>query len=535
MKLLTIMLIFSACGQKVGNELIIKGEISNIESTVIEIGSASRGSVLNKVELKGGKFTYKMVLKEPTVLMVKNPGKSRYDKRNCINFYVSAGDVKVKLNGDDFSKSPVIEGSPIYLQSEKFAAEVKRRFPTEAPDYTKELTAIYSKTDAESEKRKAEIYAEQREWNAQKYEVEKEVENWYIDTYPDDYYSVVLVVKRNSGKRGGKTLKQVKAEVARLSQKMQATPVIKELVAKSTTVAKTDKGFDEIMKDASNVTYKCDKSFKASQFKGIKYLASFSNGNLCAINANGTVSIISPQGKLIRKIEIEAEEIETSVAVGPDDKIYIPTQVSGKQRTRIRGRMVENTFIKKVECYVYDYMGKQLDKFELAGMKYVFGLKVHDGYIAASDIAQRLIKLYDLNTKQEVCTIKNLRPCCMMLDFDLNHKNQVVVANLAAFRTQIYDFKGNLQATFGKRGKTLNDFHGCCNPVSVASLKSGALVTVEKDPTRIKIFSKEGAKKIEGIDELVKGCTYIPMTVDRNENIYLASPEKGLVRCIVAN
>ena len=60
----------------------------------------------------------------------------------------------------------------------------------------------------------------------------------------------------------------------------------------------------------------------------------------------------------------------------------------------------------------------------------------------------------------------------------------------------------------------------------------GQFITVEKDPTRIKIYNKEGAKQIEGIEELVNGCAYIPMTVDNKENIYLTSPEKGLVRCV---
>ena len=85
---------------------------------------------------------------------------------------------------------------------------------------------------------------------------------------------------------------------------------------------------------------------------------------------------------------------------------------------------------------------------------------------------------------------------------------------------------------FGKRGKELNDFHGCCNPVSVANLSTGAIVTVEKDPTRIKVYSKDGAKQIAGIEELVKGCSYIPMTVDGKDNLYLASPKKGIIKCV---
>ena len=68
--------------------------------------------------------------------------------------------------------------------------------------------------------------------------------------------------------------------------------------------------------------------------------------------------------------------------------------------------------------------------------------------------------------------------------------------------------------------------------MSVAYLSNSAIVTVEKDPTRVKVFSKEGAKQIEGIQELVEGCTYIPMTADSKDNLYLASPDKGMIKCV---
>ena len=110
-----------------------------------------------------------------------------------------------------------------------------------------------------------------------------------------------------------------------------------------------------------------------------------------------------------------------------------------------------------------------------------------------------------------------------------------MVANLGAFRVQSFDLTGKSLMSFGKRGRELDAFHGCCNPVSVASLNNGAIVTVEKDPTQIKVFSKEGPSLIAGIDELVKGCSYIPMAVDKDDNLYLASPEKGIVKCISAN
>jgi hypothetical protein len=103
--------------------------------------------------------------------------------------------------------------------------------------------------------------------------------------------------------------------------------------------------------------------------------------------------------------------------------------------------------------------------------------------------------------------------------------------NLDAFRELAFDYSGKIQYAFGKRGQSINDFHGCCNPVNVTSLTNGAIVTVEKDPTRIKVYSKSGAKQIAGIQELVKGCRYIPMVSDSKNNLYLASAQSGIIKC----
>ena len=62
----------------------------------------------------------------------------------------------------------------------------------------------------------------------------------------------------------------------------------------------------------------------------------------------------------------------------------------------------------------------------------------------------------------------------------------MLVANLGAFRVEGFDYSGNTLVSFGQRGTSINDFHGCCNPVSVAFLSSGGLVTVEKESNTYK-------------------------------------------------
>ena len=57
---------------------------------------------------------------------------------------------------------------------------------------------------------------------------------------------------------------------------------------------------------------------------------------------------------------------------------------------------------------------------------------------------------------------------------------------------------------FWSKRKSIDEFHGSCHLVNVKKLASGAIVIVEKDPTRIKIYSKAGANQIAIIEELIK-------------------------------
>ncbi|MEA2068253.1 MAG: hypothetical protein U9P12_03535, partial [Verrucomicrobiota bacterium] len=121
-----------------------------------------------------------------------------------------------------------------------------------------------------------------------------------------------------------------------------------------------------------------------------------------------------------------------------------------------------------------------------------------------------------------------------IFDFCEAPGHTIAVSNLGAFKLQRYDLEGKLLQEFGQRGRGTDDFQGCCNPVSAGYLPDGRIVTVEKDPTRIKVCDADGknAQVIEGIDNLVAGCSFIPAAVDSQGNIYLGANLKGyIVKC----
>ena len=304
--------------------------------------------------------------------------------------------------------------------------------------------------------------------------------------------------------------------------------------AKELNVSKKEVGFDEFMPNASNVTYKMDKGFKGSHLKGIKYLGMFSNNNVCAYTIEGKVQIIKPDGKMINSFDTKEEGHPSSVAVDENDNIYVFNQLMDSLVTKNRGRRVVKYTPKAVCSGVYDINGKKIRSLIFKESKGAMGARVIDGKILISSSSQGIIFIYDQKTTNLLSKMEGMRTCCSMIDFTVNSKKEVLVANLGAFRVNCYGLDGSSKLTFGSRGPGDNEFQGCCNPVSVASLSNGAIVTVEKDPTRVKVFSKEGAKYVEGVQEMVKGCAHIPMSVDGNDVLYLSSMEKGLFKCIPA-
>ena len=313
---------------------------------------------------------------------------------------------------------------------------------------------------------------------------------------------------------------------------------------------KTEGGLEKFVKNVKDVNYKIDNTYKGIQHKNIFYLASFKNNDLCGLHASINLhnlgfnkdqekkySIINldTKGNLINKFEIEIDKhnLPTSIAIDNNDNIYVLVSKQGVEKVKSRGRSFDRITQTGVRCKIYNKQGKKLKQFEIKHKLRATGARVYQNELYVSDNYTQDITVYNKENGTYKRTIKDLRPCCSILDFDIDKTGQILVANLGSFRVDLYTNKGKKQVSFGQRGKGINDFSGCCNPVSIRKLNAGAIVTVEKTPTRIKIYTSKGAKVIPGMKELVKGCFHIPIMSDNKDNIYLASPEKGIVKCIL--
>ncbi len=288
--------------------------------------------------------------------------------------------------------------------------------------------------------------------------------------------------------------------------------------------------FSDIVK-ASNVSYRLDSSFNGSKLKEVNYLGVLSSGDIVALNGDKSVSIVDYSGNEVANFSVSNSSTPKTLAVDERDNIYLLVPQERSVEQVYRGKKITKTENLYYLCDIYNSKGGKLKSFKIEGVKEASGVKVIGGTLAVADVGSEEIDIFDAATGAHIVTIDGLRTCGGILDLCVKDKKELLVANLGAFRVESYNLKGEELAYFGERGASINNFHGSCNPVNVAHLSNGAIVTIEKTPTRVKVYSKEGATKITGIDDIVKDCSYLPMTVDNRDNIYIASP-KGIIRCV---
>ncbi len=231
--------------------------------------------------------------------------------------------------------------------------------------------------------------------------------------------------------------------------------------------------------------------------------------------------------------------LENTQSIAVDDKgeLYVfATANRQEQRTHNNKKYTVNVPI-GVTCKVFSKEGEELRTVNLDDLNSATAAKIVDGTLVVADYGKKTLFFMDPETGEKEREVdQGLRLCCGIFDFCVTPDNTVAVANLGAFQVQPYNLRGReCGREFGERGKDVDEFHGCCNPVSLGYLADGSVVTVEKSPTRVKIYDPRGrkAKEIRGVGELVKGCSHIPIAVNGDDEIFLAARKKGyIVKCV---
>ncbi|MCG8481874.1 MAG: DUF4369 domain-containing protein [Clostridia bacterium] len=523
--LMLVITVFTACNKAPEPPFSLNGTVEGIKDGKAQLMIfGSEGLKRDTADIKDGKFIFTGNYPDPMQAQIAI---IEGDKYLYAGLYLE--NTKMTFKGDiNNPQKYEIKGGKV--QEDANILQAKKEKVAEAFDKEYGFKAMREKLFATGKNPDSDLLDKYLDLSNKLQAKHVELETKFVDENPASPYSLILV----SGMARGKGPKAIEELLSKLDPKFKDSKSFKDLRAKVEQLKTTDIGIENII-EAENVNYKLGNRFDKKIHKGIAYLGVFKNDNICALKQDGSVQILASNGKSVRSFKAELSGKPSALAVGDDDKVYILAGLTEVVKTKYRGREVERRNPVGVECVVYSAKGKKLNSFKLKDIITATGARIVDENLIIADVRQAKIAIFNKANGAYKSTIKGMRPCCGILDFSVNDKNEVLVANLGAFRVQSYDFTGKQIVAFGQRGKAIDEFQGCCNPVSVAYLSNGAIVTVEKDPTRVKIYSKDGAKQIAGIEELVKGCSYIPMIVDSKDNLFLASPEKGMVKCISMN
>jgi len=513
----TFLIAITAACQQNHDRFELRGKLKGITDgkIILTIQNYKEDQNSDTILIKNGEFNFSGNVPEPERCELKIEGKEYGTTFFAENSLIS-------ITGDaDSLYNAVITGGKTNDDEKNYRDGLNKIARSMRDKYKVDsLLKIYQVTKEEFAKKEIDKYSVEFRAFYENYQKE------FIKQNPASFYSAFLIVQNSSG-NSSETLEN---KLKLLDPKLSNSKIVSEIREIIEDLKKTDVKVDTFTNNAPLRNYSVDKAFSGAGYPDMVYLASLKNDNICALRKDGVVSIINPKGIKASDFKSEITGIPSAIAVDESDNIYVFGTITEVRNIEIRGKTTKVETPLKVECAVFNIKGEKIKSIDLKGIITATGARVTDNKIIVADTKSKIVAIYNAETGVMISSIDKLRTCCGILDFSIRN-NEILIANLGAFRVNGFDYAGNATISFGERGTDINQFHGCCNPVSVAFLSDGGIVTVEKDPTRIKVFSNEGARKVEGIDELVKGCAYIPMTVDTKDNIYLASKSNGIIKC----
>ena len=78
------------------------------------------------------------------------------------------------------------------------------------------------------------------------------------------------------------------------------------------------------------------------------------------------------------------------------------------------------------------------------------------------------------------------------LDVELHRDGLLRVNNPGRHEVEAYTINGDLELAWGKPTAAIDGFCGCCNPIGLALLPDGHIVTCEKGLPRVKVYTTDG-------------------------------------------
>lgn len=131
---------------------------------------------------------------------------------------------------------------------------------------------------------------------------------------------------------------------------------------------------------------------------------------------------------------------------------------------------------------------------------WITGLAVTKNDVFAADSGNRVVLRLDrsgkavgrIGERDKDRNVPGLVLPSPFLDVDVHPDGLLRVNNTGRHLVETYTFDGHMEGAWGKATAAIDGFCGCCNPIGLAILADGRIVTSEKGLPRVKVYSKEG-------------------------------------------
>lgn len=163
---------------------------------------------------------------------------------------------------------------------------------------------------------------------------------------------------------------------------------------------------------------------------------------------------------------------------------------------------------------VFDARGNRQAVWETPpGRVWLSGLLATAGAVFAADSGNRVVWRYDragkvvgrIGDKDPARGIPGFALPSPHLDVELHPDGRLRINNTGRHLVETYTFEGERLAAWGKPGMGIESFCGCCNPIALAVLPDGRIVTAEKGLPRVKVYQPDGR-----LDCVVAGVESFP-------------------------
>jgi hypothetical protein len=208
-----------------------------------------------------------------------------------------------------------------------------------------------------------------------------------------------------------------------------------------------------------------------------KAIAAAPDGQLW-LAAGNYVTAMSPEGQ--RGIEIALSAPARAVSIARDGTVFVSL---------------------RDHLEVFSAKGERKATWEAPDKKaWLTGIAVGDNAVFATDAGNRVLLRYDragkltarLGLKDKDRNIAGFIVPSPYFDVALGGDGVLRVTNPGRHRVDLFTQDGDFELSWGEATMGIKGFCGCCNPIHLALLPDGRVVTCEKGLPRVKVYSAHG-------------------------------------------